>query len=98
MKTIYIDAEYKCHVSDDGTMTPVETDAFDGLSDEYIEGYRFIPAGCTWVRDDGIRFDGEMLAPHRDYVELLGRQLMHDQAKLADAENALSIIYGGESV
>ena len=27
---IYIDDDYKCHVSDDGTMTPVETTAFDG--------------------------------------------------------------------
>ena len=27
---IYIDADFKCHVSDDGTMTAVETDFFDG--------------------------------------------------------------------
>lgn len=26
---IYIDSEYHCHVTDDGTMTAVETDFFD---------------------------------------------------------------------
>ena len=39
MRTIYIDSEYKCHITDDGTMTAVETDAFDGKCDTYIEGY-----------------------------------------------------------
>lgn len=93
--TVFIDAEYRCHVSDDGTMLPVETDAFNGMSDEYIEGFRLIPEGHTWVREDGIHFTGEMIAPHKDYVELLGKQLLRDQAKLADAENALAIMYGG---
>lgn len=41
---IYIDNYYKCHVADDGTMTAVETAAFDGKCDAYIEGYRFVPA------------------------------------------------------
>lgn len=48
--TIYIDTNYKCHVTDDGTMTAVETDAFDGMCTEYIEGYRYVPAGQTWTR------------------------------------------------
>ena len=33
MKMIYIDPEYRCHTADDGTMTPVETDFFDGRCD-----------------------------------------------------------------
>lgn len=36
MKTIYIDPEFKCHVSDDGTMRAVETNAFDGKCDAFI--------------------------------------------------------------
>lgn len=39
MRTIYLDCEYKCHVADDGTMTAVETDSFDGKCDAYIEGF-----------------------------------------------------------
>ena len=42
---IYIDSDFKCHITDDGTMTQVETDFFDGKCDTYIEGYRFLPAG-----------------------------------------------------
>lgn len=43
MNTIYLDSDYKCHLTDDGTMTAIETDAFDGKCDTYIEGYRFVP-------------------------------------------------------
>ena len=56
--TIYIDTNYKCHVTDDGTMTAVETDAFDGMCTEYIEGYRYVPAGQTWTREDGVETVG----------------------------------------
>ena len=63
--TIYIDNEYKCHVADDGTMTAVDTDAFDGKCDAYIEGYRLVPAGETWTREDGETFDGPMIAPYK---------------------------------
>ena len=33
MKKIYIDNGFKCHVTDDGTMTAIETDFFDGKCD-----------------------------------------------------------------
>lgn len=39
MKTVYVDLEHKCHVTDDGTMLAVETDFFDGYCDAVIEGY-----------------------------------------------------------
>ena len=35
--TIYIDNDYKCHVTDAGTMRPVETDFFHGKCDTFIE-------------------------------------------------------------
>lgn len=63
MKTIYIDSEFKCHVTSGEGLTPIETDAFDGECDTYIEGYRFIPAGQTWTRADGMVFTGEMISP-----------------------------------
>lgn len=41
MRTIYIDSDFKCHASNDGTMTAVETDFFDGKCDAYIEGFYY---------------------------------------------------------
>ena len=89
---IYIDADYKCHVENDGTMMEVETDFFSGMIDEYIEGFRFVPAGHTWIRDDGIEFIGEMIAPHTDYVELMGKQLLYEQAQRRDMQAALELL------
>ena len=68
MKTIYIDNKFKCHTSNpDGAYTAVETVFFDGKCAAYIEGYRFVPDGETWTREDGEVFTGEMVAPWRDY-------------------------------
>lgn len=92
---VYIDSDFKCHVTDDGTMTAVETDFFDGKCDAFIEGYRYIPAGETWTRSDGVTFTGEMIAPWKDYAELDSAQREYEREKLADAENALAILYGG---
>ena len=92
---IYIDSEYKCHITNDGTMTAVETSFFDGKCDTFIEGYRYIPAGKEWTRSDGVTFTGEMVAPWKDYKELDSAQREYERERLADAENALAIIYGG---
>lgn len=97
MKTIYIDSEFKCHITDDGTMTAVETDFFDGKCDTLIEGYRFVPSGESWTREDGEVFEGEMIAPWVDYAELDAAQRAWEMEKLADAENALAILLGGET-
>lgn len=77
--TIYIDNDFKCHVADDGTMTAVETDVFDGMCTEYIEGYRYVPAGQTWTRDDGVEFTGEMISPWRNWVELDAAQREYER-------------------
>ena len=92
MKTVYIDAEFKCHTSGDGVMTAVETDIFDGKCDAYIEGYRFVPYGSTWVRDDGVVFTGEMIAPWKDWKELDDAQREYERQQLAAYEQALSEI------
>ena len=89
--TIYIDTDFKCHVTDDGTMTAVETDAFDGKCTEYIEGYRFVPAGQTWTREDGVEFGvNEMISPWRDWAELDAAQREYERQQLADMQAALS--------
>ena len=81
--TIYIDNDFKCHVSDpDGTMTAIETDAFDGKCPAYIEGYRYIPDGETWTRHDGVTFAGEMIAPWRDWRTLDAAQRDYEREQL----------------
>ena len=97
MKTIYIDTDFKCHIVGDGTMTAVETDRFDGMCDTYIEGYRYIPAGESWTRSDGVVFSGEMIAPWKDYNELDAAQRQYEQEQIRDMKNALKILLGGEA-
>lgn len=87
--TIYIDSDYKCHLSDDGTMRAVETDFFDSRCTEFIEGYRYVPSGETWTRADGQTFTGEMITPWRDYSSLAAIQAAVDRiAAEKDAEIA----------
>lgn len=69
--TIYLDSEYRCHLENDGTMTAVETDVFDGKADAYIEGYRYVPEGEVWTRADGITFRGLMVAPAKAYDRIM---------------------------
>lgn len=87
--TIYIDNDYKCHLTDDGTMTAVETDAFDGKCQAYIEGYRFVPAGETWTREDGETFTDE-ISPWKDWNILDAAQREYEREQLAalKAQNA----------
>lgn len=93
MKTIYIDSEFKCHVADDGTMRAVETNVFDGKCDAFIEGYRFIPAGESWTRSDGVTFTGEMVAPWMDYAELDAAQRAYEKEMLAEYEALINELY-----
>ena len=79
MKTIYIDSDFKCHVANDGAMMAVETKFFDGKCDAYIEGFRFVPAGKIWTREDGAIFEGEMIAAWMDYNELDQVQRQHER-------------------
>ena len=92
MKTIYIDSDFKCHTFDDGTMTAVETNAFDGKCDAYIEGYRFVPEGESWTREDGVVFHGEMISPWKDYTELDNAQREYERQLLATYEEALNVV------
>lgn len=98
MKTIYLDNDFKCHVASADGMTAIETNFFDGRCNAFVEGYRFVPAGESWTRPDGVVFRGEMIAPWKSYSELDNAQREYEREKLADAENALAILLGGDSV
>lgn len=93
MKTIYIDSDFKCHVSAGDGLTAVETDAFDGKCASYIEGYRFVPAGSTWMREDGVEFPGEMISPWKDWQELDDAQREYEQEQYQTLIKQLSEVY-----
>lgn len=90
---IYIDSDFKCHtVAGDG-LTAVETAAFDGKCAAYIEGYRFVPDGSTWVREDGRVFAGEMVAPWKPWEELDAVQREYEREQYNSLLAQLSEVY-----
>lgn len=89
---IYIDSNFKCHLADTGGLTTVETDFFVGKCDAYIEGYRFVPAGQTWTREDGVEFAGEMIAPWKPWDELDAVQRVYERQQIIEYEAALQRI------
>lgn len=95
---IYIDSNYRCYVSAADGRREIETDAFNGKCDEWIESYRLVPAGETWTRGDGEVFTG-MMAPWKDLGEAyaaqtayLEQQLTASQAQAADMQAALNVL------
>ena len=91
--TIYIDSDYKCHtVAGDG-LTAVETTAFDGKCAAYIEGYRFVPDGSTWVREDGTVFAGEMVTPWKPWEDLDAVQREYEREQYNNLLTQLSEVY-----
>lgn len=84
---IYIDNDCKCHVSPAEDRREFDVPFFDGKCAEFIEGYRYVPAGETWERLDGQVFKGEMIAPWKNYTQLYIAQLEYE---LADADAALA--------
>lgn len=90
--TIYIDSDYKCYVSAAEGRRAIETDAFNGKCAEWIESFRFVPAGETWTRGDGEVFNGEMTAPWKDLSEAYAAQTAYVAAQNTQYENALSEI------
>lgn len=84
---IYIDNEYKCYDSPAEGRREFDVPFFDGKCPEFIEGYRYLPEGEIWTREDGKAFAGEMLTPWKDYIALYIAQLEYD---LADADAALN--------
>lgn len=91
---IYLDPDFKCHVENDGTMAEIETDSFGGKCKAYIEGYRLVPDGEAWTREDGVQFNGLMMAPWRplDILEAMQRQYEEMLAELADMRAALEML------
>lgn len=89
---VFVESDYKCHTSYGDGLTAVETDAFDGKCRQYIEGYRFVPSGQSWTREDGHRFTGEMVAPWRDYAILAELQSIYEEEQAKATEEIAAIV------
>lgn len=75
MRTIYVDSDFKCHVTDDGTMTAVETVFFDGKCDIFVEGY------CCEINKDCDR-----MYPWKPLAELDEAQRSYERELLVDLQ------------
>ena len=88
---IFIDSNFKCYTKNDGNLIEVHTDFFNDKCEEFIEGYRFVPSGSTWTREDGVVFTGEMISPWKPYDELDAAQREYEQQFV----EAAKILLGG---
>ena len=80
---LYLDADFRCHLSGGAGMTEMDTELFDGKCPAYIEGYRYVPPGERWVREDGVVFQGEMVVPWKPWEELDDAQRNYERQQLA---------------
>ena len=92
---VYIDSEYRCHVSPAEDLREIEAPEFDGYCPEYIEGMRLVPEGETYIREDGHPFPGRMKSPWKDFDKLERAQLEYEieqyKAALTEIETALGV-------
>lgn len=91
--TIYIDSDYKCHSTSADGLTAIETAFFDGKAPEFVEGYRYVPAGSVWVRSDGAEFPGEMVSPWKPWEELDAVQREYEREQYNFLLAQLSEVY-----
>jgi hypothetical protein len=91
---VYIDSDFKCHATNEGgTYRAVETMVFEGKCAAFVEGYRFIPSGESWAREDSAEFHGEMIAPWKPYSELDAAQREHERQMLKEYEALIDELY-----
>lgn len=87
---VYIDNDYKCHVSQEEGMIEVDIPFFDNKCNKFIEGHRHVPEGKIWMREDGIEFRGGMTVPWKDSRELEEAQLQYLTELLAEIQGVYS--------
>lgn len=92
---IYIDSDFRCHTIPNENLREFDVPFFDDKCATLIEGYRYVPPGESWIREDGEVFKGEMIVPAVDYETLGIAQLQYENQ---DMKNSLSILLGGGTV
>lgn len=82
MRTIYVDSAFRCHVSDDGTRTAVNTTFFDGKCDAFVEGYCYdTGSGYTYIY------------PWEDFSALDAAQRTYELEKIEQYEALINELY-----
>lgn len=84
---VFLDNEFRCHVNNDGAMTRVESNFFDGKCRAFAEAWRFIPSGYTWRNSDGFEIHGPtyMCVEDAEMTYAIQAQFeADDSARLAD--------------
>lgn len=90
LMTVYLDSDFRCHAEPAAGRVPFATGFFNGR-EELIERYRAVPEGESWVRADGVVFQGEMITlcsdndTSPDYLRV--KEL---EAALAEIQEALN--------
>ena len=85
---IYVDNKKHCHIDNpDGVFQEIEHKFFDNKCKTFIEGFCY---------DDSKGY--VQIYPWQPYSELDAAQREYERDKLADAENALAIMWGGVTV
>lgn len=99
MKTIYIDSTtFECFMIPKDGRIEVRTDVFDGMSDQAIESYRFVPEGYKWVDPDSNEsYTGQHVVPI-DYgtggaIREINRRLGNHDTEFTENDSALSDVY-----
>lgn len=89
---IYVDPTngYKVSAAPALGRIAAEDTFFDNKCSDLIESYRYVPAGATWTREDGVAFAGPMIAPWRNIRQYDGEQQRYLLDKLAAAQAALA--------
>lgn len=87
---VYIDSDFKCHKENADGRREFDVDFFDGKCEIFVEGYRFVPSGEEWTRNDGKVFPGEMISPCRNNSILEDAQSAYNEA------NEITMILTGE--
>ena len=101
MKTVYLDLEFRCHVTNAPGRTAYETEDFEGCCDAFIEGFRLIPEGESWTKPDGMVLQGEMTIPAVPFDALLQRQAQYEEdcmnmMSLREVSDLIEIIYAND--
>lgn len=89
---IYLDQDFKCHLTDDGTRKPAKVDFFRGKCPEFVEGYRYVPAGEIWISPEGRAFCGELIAPWQAPDVLDALQRRYERQLLSEYGQALETL------
>lgn len=77
---IYIDSDFKCHATDpDNIYRAFDVPFFNLKCPEFIEGYRYVPMGETWIDSNGVENIGEIISHWKSWDELDAAQYAYEQ-------------------